>query len=90
MLYFTQKHQRAPLLSFFNVISYSKDAAPRQNCLHSHCLRHISSEAGHKCGSCIQTGKVGSRCRWESGLLEERVFLLHHHNTCCNIRIDYF
>lgn len=89
MFYFTQKHQRATLWSFFNVISYSRDAAPRQSCLRSHCLRHISSEAGHKYGSCIQTGKAGSTCRWESGSLEERVFLLHH-DICCNIRIDYF
>lgn len=53
-------------------ISHSRGAAPRLSRLHSRRLRHISSGAGHKCGSCIQTGRVGSMCRWESGLLENK------------------
>lgn len=51
------------------VNSYSTSEAPRLNCLRSRCRRRISSEAARTRGSCTQTGKGGSRCRWGSGSL---------------------
>lgn len=54
------------------VISYDRGEAPRLNCLRSHCLHHISSEAGHTRGSYTQTETEGSMCHWESEVLKNR------------------
>lgn len=50
-------------------ISYSTSEAPHPNCLRSRCRHRTSTEAAHKRGSCTQTGRGGSRCRWKSGEL---------------------
>lgn len=57
--------------------SYSRGEAPHLNYLHSRCLRHTSNEAGRIRGSCTQTGRGGSMCRWESGWLKVRIILLN-------------
>lgn len=52
------------------MMTYSTGGAPHQSCLHSRCLRHISTEAAHTRESCTQTGMEGSMCHWENGELE--------------------
>lgn len=57
--------------------SYSRGEAPHLNYLHSRCLRHTSNEPGRIRGSCTQTGRGRSMCRWESGWLKVRIILLN-------------
>lgn len=57
--------------------SYSTSEALHPSYPHSHCLHHISNEAGRIRGSCTQREMGGSTCRWESGLLKVRISLLN-------------